>query len=63
MMVAGLRYDTSPRGEWINQGRGPRWRYTVRTGAGFAVRHYPGPLERRRAGSSVRTRSQIRRPC
>ncbi|MGE5745894.1 MAG: peptidoglycan endopeptidase [Solirubrobacterales bacterium] len=42
MMVAGLRFDTSPRGEWINQGRGPRWRFTVRTGAGFAVRHYPG---------------------
>jgi hypothetical protein len=42
MMVAGLRFDTSPRGEWINQGRGPRWRYSVRTGAGFAVRHYPG---------------------
>ena len=42
MMIAGLRYDTSPRGETVNQGRGPRWRYTVRTGAGFAVRHYPG---------------------
>jgi hypothetical protein len=42
MYIAGLRFDTSPRGEWINQGRGPRWRYTLRTGAGFAVRHYPG---------------------
>jgi hypothetical protein len=42
MVVAGLRYDTSPLGEWINQGRGPRWRYTLRTGTGFAVRHYPG---------------------
>ena len=42
MVVAGLRYDTSPRGESINQGRGPRWRFTVRTGAGFAVRHYAG---------------------
>jgi hypothetical protein len=42
MMIAGLRYDTSPRGEVVDQGRGPRWRYTVRTGAGFAVRHYPG---------------------
>ncbi|MFL5906601.1 MAG: hypothetical protein ACJ75Z_03265 [Solirubrobacterales bacterium] len=42
MVIAGLRYDTSPRGEWINQGRGPRWRFTQRTGAGFAVRHYPG---------------------
>jgi hypothetical protein len=42
MVIAGLRYDTSPRGEWIDQGRGPRWRYTLRTNAGFAVRHYPG---------------------
>jgi hypothetical protein len=42
MYVAGLRFDTSPRGESIDQGRGPRWRYTLRTGAGFAVRHYPG---------------------
>jgi len=42
MVIAGLRYDTSPLGEWINQGRGPRWRYSLRTGIGFAVRHYPG---------------------
>jgi hypothetical protein len=42
MVIGGLRYDTSPRGEWIDQGRGPRWRYTLRTGTGFAVRHYPG---------------------
>ena len=42
MYVAGLRYDTSPRGESVDQGRGPRWRYTLRTGAGFAVRHYAG---------------------
>ncbi len=42
MYIAGLRYDTSPRGETVNQGRGPRWRYTLRTGTGFAVRHYPG---------------------
>ncbi len=42
MYIAGLRYDTSPRGETVDQGRGPRWRYTLRTGAGFAVRHYPG---------------------
>ena len=42
MVVAGLRYDTSPRGEWVNQGRGPRWRFTLRTGTGFAVRHYAG---------------------
>jgi hypothetical protein len=42
MVIAGLRYDTSPRGEWIDQGRGPRWRFTLRTNVGFAVRHYPG---------------------
>lgn len=42
MVIAGLRYDTSPRGEWIDQGRGPRWRYTLRTGTGFAVRHWQG---------------------
>ena len=42
MYIAGLRFDTSPRGEWIDQGRGPRWRYTLRTGNGFAVRHYRG---------------------
>jgi hypothetical protein len=42
MYVAGLRFDTSPRGEWIDQGRGPRWRYTLRTGSGFAIRHYAG---------------------
>jgi hypothetical protein len=42
MYVAGLRYDTSPRGESVDQGRGPRWRYTLRTGTGFAVRHYAG---------------------
>jgi hypothetical protein len=42
MYIAGLRYDTSPLGESVDQGRGPRWRYTLRTGTGFAVRHYPG---------------------
>jgi hypothetical protein len=42
MVIAGLRYDTSPVGEWLNQGRGPRWRYTLRTPTGFAVRHYAG---------------------
>ena len=42
MVIAGLRYDTSPRGEWIDQGRGPRWRYTLRTPTGFAVRHWQG---------------------
>jgi hypothetical protein len=42
MVIAGLRYDTSPRGEWIDQGRGPRWRYTLRSNRGFAVRHWAG---------------------
>jgi hypothetical protein len=42
MYVAGLRYDTSPLGESVDQGRGPRWRYTLRTGTGFAIRHYNG---------------------
>ncbi|HKH42125.1 MAG TPA: hypothetical protein VKA41_09765 [Solirubrobacterales bacterium] len=42
MVIAGLRYDTSPRGEWIDQGRGPRWRYTLRAPTGFAVRHWTG---------------------
>jgi hypothetical protein len=42
MYIAGLRYDTSPLGESVDQGRGPRWRYTLRTGTGFAVRHYAG---------------------
>jgi hypothetical protein len=42
MVVAGLRYDTSPLGEAVDQGRGPRWRYTLRTGSGFAVRHFAG---------------------
>jgi hypothetical protein len=42
MVIAGLRYDTSPRGEWIDQGRGPRWRYTLRVPTGFAVRHWNG---------------------
>jgi hypothetical protein len=42
MYVAGLRYDTSPLGESVDQGRGPRWRYTLRTGTGFAIRHYSG---------------------
>ncbi len=42
MVVAGLRYDTSPLGESVDQGRGPRWRYTLRTGTGFAIRHFSG---------------------
>ena len=50
MYIAGLRYDTSPRGETVDQGRGPRWRYTLRTGSGFAVRHYPGSSGHRGGG-------------
>jgi hypothetical protein len=42
MVIAGLRYDTSPLGEYVNQGRGPRWRYTLRAPTGFAIRHFPG---------------------
>jgi hypothetical protein len=42
MVVAGLRYDTSPRGESVDQGRGPRWRFTLRAPTGFAVRHWNG---------------------
>jgi hypothetical protein len=42
MVIAGLRYDTSPRGETIDQGRGPRWRYTLRAPTGFAIRHWNG---------------------
>ncbi len=42
MVVAGLRYDTSAVGESFNQGSGPRWRSTARTGAGYAARFYPG---------------------
>ena len=42
MIIAGLRFDTSPVGEWINQGRGPRWRYTIPYRPHFAVRHWPG---------------------
>ncbi len=42
MIIAGLRFDTSPVGESINQGRGPRWRYTIPYRPHFAVRHWPG---------------------
>jgi hypothetical protein len=42
MVIAGLRYDTSPRGESVDQGRGPRWRFTLRTNTGFAIRHWDG---------------------
>jgi hypothetical protein len=40
--IAGLRWDTSPVGETINQGRGPRWRYTIRSTTGYASRYFPG---------------------
>ncbi len=36
MVIAGLRYDTSPWGYGDN---GPRWRSTVRPTKGFALRH------------------------
>jgi hypothetical protein len=42
MTVAGLRFDTSSAGESFSQGSGPRWRYNMRSGAGYAVRYYPG---------------------
>jgi hypothetical protein len=42
VVVAGVRYDTSAVGELFNQGSGPRWRSTARSGAGYAARYYPG---------------------
>jgi cell wall-associated NlpC family hydrolase len=42
MTVAGLRFDTSAVGESLNQGSGPRWRANMRSGAGYAVRYFPG---------------------
>jgi hypothetical protein len=42
MVVAGLRFDTSPVGESLNQGRGPRWRQFLRSGTGYAIRYSPG---------------------
>jgi hypothetical protein len=42
MTVAGLRFDTSAVGESLNQGSGPRWRASMRTGTGYAARYYPG---------------------
>ena len=38
-VVAGLRFDTSSYG---SGGSGPRWRWTKRRPAGFAVRHFTG---------------------
>jgi len=40
--VAGLRFDTSAVGESLNQGSGPRWRASMRSGTGYAVRYFPG---------------------
>jgi cell wall-associated NlpC family hydrolase len=37
MVVGGLRFDTSGRGE-----RGPRWRPEARSGRGYSVRHPEG---------------------
>ena len=42
MTVAGLRFDTSAVGESLNQGSGPRWRASMRSGTGYAVRYFPG---------------------
>jgi hypothetical protein len=42
MTVAGLRFDTSAVGESLNQGSGPRWRASMRSGAGYSVRYPPG---------------------
>ena len=42
MTVAGLRFDTSAAGESLNQGSGPRWRFNMRSGSGYAARYYPG---------------------
>jgi cell wall-associated NlpC family hydrolase len=37
VVIAGLRFDTSGRGE-----KGPRWRAEPRGGSGYTVRHPPG---------------------
>ncbi|HEU4980918.1 MAG TPA: hypothetical protein VFT14_06845 [Solirubrobacterales bacterium] len=42
VVIAGLRFDTSAVGESLNQGSGPRWRTTARSGAGYAARFWPG---------------------
>jgi hypothetical protein len=42
MTVAGLRFDTSAVGESLNQGSGPRWRTSMRSGTGYTTRFYPG---------------------
>jgi hypothetical protein len=40
MVIAGLRFDTSPYG--ASGGKGPRWRDTVRPTKGFKLRHPAG---------------------
>jgi hypothetical protein len=40
MVVAGLRFDTTPYG--ASGGKGPRWRATVRPTKGFKLRHPRG---------------------
>jgi hypothetical protein len=42
MTVAGLRFDTSGAGESLNQGSGPRWRASMRSGTGYTARFYQG---------------------
>jgi hypothetical protein len=42
VVIAGLRFDTSAVGESLNQGSGPRWRTTARSGAGYAARFWSG---------------------
>ena len=42
MVVAGLRFDTSAVGERLNQGSGPRWRWTKRKPSGYTAKHFPG---------------------
>ncbi len=40
MSICGLRFDTSDHK--ADRGKGPRWRPTARSFAGFEVRHIPG---------------------
>jgi cell wall-associated NlpC family hydrolase len=42
MEVAGLRFDTSPVGDWYSRRSGPRWRPAIGKRRGFHVRHVPG---------------------
>jgi hypothetical protein len=38
-VIAGLRLDTSSAGDPVPRGRGPRWRATPRSSAGYRARH------------------------